>query len=126
MVQECGESIRTNARINSQFDCRYVNLSFSRNLDDIGRYGIEKIVKVSNNILQSIEESDTLEAKINIPNSGCCRNGIFKDAIIVSLVKLFDAKVIYHLHNKGIRTRSKGLFTSVWIRLFLGMLGLSY
>ena len=36
-------------------------------------------------------------------------NGIafYKDMIIVLLVKLFDVKLVYHFHNKGVSSRQE-------------------
>jgi len=38
------------------------------------------------------------------------RSALYKDSVVVGLAKLFKQKIVYHLHNKGVKTRQDNIF----------------
>ena len=100
-----GQWIHDSKLINEEFDCHYINPTIAKDLQDIARIRIGKIIpflKLLLNIAKTIikEQPDlcyfTPTAK---------RYGFYKSFIIVQWIKLFSRKVVIHFHNKGVSQR---------------------
>lgn len=102
-----GQYIYESQLVNSKFDCHYVNLTIARNLEDVGKGGIRKLIaflKKDYEILRAIRKVKPDWIYIT-PNSA---NGPFyKDFVVVQLCKLLCKHVVSHFHNKGVQTRQE-------------------
>jgi len=97
-----GQYIQESDLLRSSFECNFINLSTSKQLRDIGKGGYSKIISCINlycKVLLSIIKKRYDLYYLTINSKG---NGFYKDFVIVILLKLFDRKIIYHYHNKGI------------------------
>jgi glycosyltransferase involved in cell wall biosynthesis len=100
-----GEYIRESETINKAFNGHYINLGTSRTLDEIGKGGFKKwwrylvlLWKIGFSVLSFRPNLVylTLTAK---------GGGFYKDALVALKAKAMGAKMVYHFHNKGVRTR---------------------
>lgn len=97
-----GQLIRQSKLINDAFDVRYINLSTSRDLVQIGRGDVLKIfvlIGIYFRMLSAILRRRFDFCYITINAKGI---GYYKEMLLVSLLKAFNYKCIYHFHNKGI------------------------
>ncbi|MEZ7821008.1 MAG: glycosyltransferase family 4 protein [Patescibacteria group bacterium] len=102
-----GKLISESSIINSSFKCEYINISTSRNTSEVGNKGIKKYIRTLQIYLKILlklcnNNYDLCYLAITVTNSG-----LFKDAPIVCLCKLFNNKIIIHQHNKGISSFHK-------------------
>ena len=100
-----GLQIKESKLINTDFNCTYINLGTSYSIDEIGKNSISKIFrfltilwKVVRNLI--VNRPDLCYFAITAKGPA-----FYKDILVVSLVKLFGVKLVYHFHNKGVSTR---------------------
>lgn len=100
-----GKYIHDSKLINESFDCHYINLTTAKNLEDIGRFRLGKIVefvKLLHRIRKSIKQ---LKPGLVYVTPNAKGGAFYKDFIVVEMIKSMGCKVIVHYHNKGVATR---------------------
>ncbi len=108
-----GGFIRASKVINESFNCRFVNLGTSAAIEDIGRNNLRKAGRYISLIWQVNKQLITFRPELCYLTPTAKGPGFYKDALIITLVKLFGAKTIYHYHNKGISTRQERFFDNI-------------
>lgn len=112
-----GKRIKESEIINKNIDGRYINLSTSRTLDEIGKKSIFKISRYLNIFLKVL---------INLVNHNpdkvyltVCAKGIgfYKDFPIALLVKLFRKPLVLHFHPKGVSQRHNLFFDNLLYKI---------
>lgn len=101
-----------------ELDARFINLSTSIKVKDIGRLGFSKLVtyvSILGKVLSALLFKHWDKVYIAITVKG---PAFYKDALVVALVKLFRRPIIYHLHNKGVATR-QDRFPDKWLYRFV-------
>lgn len=99
-----GKSIFESTLLNSNFKLKFVNLSFSERLSDIGKFKVSKLryfLKLLLSIYTALRKSKYQFAYLSLNAKG---PGLWKDCLFVLIVKFFRLPVLYHFHNKGIRS----------------------
>lgn len=106
---QVGKYIFNSDLINKNFCVKYLNLSFSSELHEIGKVNLRKIIYLFKLIFQ-------ISWQLLFNRPGLCYltlnttgSGFYKDFIFVMVMKIFRVKVIYHLHNKGVSARQNYL-----------------
>lgn len=97
-----GKYIKESKLINSKFECEYINLSTSWQIQDIGKSRHTKIfllIKLYFKILLVVLKQPYDIIYLTINSKG---KGLYKELPIVFFIKLFNKKIVYHYHNKGI------------------------
>ena len=112
-----GQFIRESERINSAFSCRYINLSTSSRVDEIGKGGIKKWMRFFSILWHTIRSLISYRPQLVYFTLTASGVGFYKDALIALTVKMFGKKVVYHFHNKGIRTRQDRWFDNLMYRM---------
>jgi glycosyltransferase involved in cell wall biosynthesis len=107
-----GGYIKESKIINSAFECRYINLGTSASIKDIGKGSFQKLFRYLSIIKQVSKELITFRPNICYMTITAKGVGFFKDLVIISLVKLFGKKLIYHFHNKGIQENQNNYFVN--------------
>lgn len=97
-----GLQIKDSALINNQYDCCYINLGTSLSIDEIGKQGFVKLFRfflIWLKVLRCL-----IFFKPNLCYFAITAKGaaFYKDTSIVLLLKIFNVKLVYHLHNKGV------------------------
>lgn len=113
-----GKQIHDSHLINGRFDAEYVNLGTSKSVDDIGGIGFFKIliyIKILFSVFKKVflKKYDVVYIAPTVSNFG-----FYKDFIVVFIVKLFQKKIIFHQHNKGVSQRKKNLFNNFMYHYF--------
>lgn len=92
--------IKDSRHINSDYECDFVNLTTSRNTDELGSFSLVKVwrllVAYSNVFIKLLTKRYTL-CYVALAFKG----SFLKDAPFVLLCKLFRKKIVIHLHGKG-------------------------
>ena len=93
-IKECKE-------LQEEFQCDFVNLSTSRNIDEIGKRSIMKYIRFIGAYFITFWKLLTHRYSLCYLAITCHGMGFLKDAPFVLLCKLFRRKVVIHQHNKG-------------------------
>lgn len=97
-----GKYIKESNTINNTFNCRYINLSTSISVDEIGKKPILKAIRYILILLKIIIELVRFKPKLCYMTITAKGAAFYKDSIAVFLIKLFGVKIVYHMHNKGV------------------------
>jgi glycosyltransferase involved in cell wall biosynthesis len=108
-----GKQILDSQLINNKFDCEYINISTSSQIDKIGKYSINKFFKffkilfrIFNTLLFNKIDKIYLAPTVS-------KKGLYKDYLIILILKFFKVKKFYHLHNKGVSKRVNNKFLNL-------------
>lgn len=97
-----GQYITESKVINNAFDAKFINLSTSLYLDEIGKNSVVKIARYVKIIFKTLIALISFKSKkvyLSITAKGV---GFYKDLPLALLVKLFRKKLVLHYHNKGV------------------------
>lgn len=101
-----GQFIKESEVINTTFDTDYINLTTSFSLDKIGKSGLGKyltVLQIQSKIINVLISKKYDLCYMSFTAKGA---GFYKDLFVVSILKLFRKKIIYHFHNKGVAQSS--------------------
>jgi glycosyltransferase involved in cell wall biosynthesis len=111
-----GSYIMESGPINSEFECRYINLGTSQKIDEIGKKSFNKLTQVfrlANRVRKEIMEFKPDLCYVTPSSRG---PGLIKDILIISVLKALSQRKIYHFHNKGVSTSKAGFFRNMFYR----------
>ncbi len=104
-----GKQIQNSTIINGDIDSDYINITTSKGLtNESGNTVAVKIgnfLKVLFELFQILRRNKYKLCYLSLTAKGA---GFYKDLVLLSLVKLFRVKLIYHFHNKGVKEGSQG------------------
>ena len=100
-----GKYLHDSKLINETFECKYINLTTAKSLQDIGKNSINKLWTFIRLLTKIIKNTITFKPQLVYVTPNACGGAFYKDFIVVQLLKLFRHKVITHYHNKGVSTR---------------------
>ena len=98
-----GEFVKESQLINNSFNGRYVNLLMSRSVNETGKTNSSKLFRFITIWIELFGK--LLYRKPNLCYYALSTTGtaFYKDCLMIGLLRIFQIKIIYHLHNKGIR-----------------------
>lgn len=102
-----GQWIHDSKNINEEFDTFYINPSVSNKVSDVGRVSLFKMwlfIKLLIRIIKAIIKFKPDLCYYTPTSDGW---GIYRDALTISIMRLFHKKVVLHFHNKGVKNFSK-------------------
>jgi glycosyltransferase involved in cell wall biosynthesis len=108
-----GKCIKESSSINNHFEIEYINLATSFTVDDIGKRGLRKLlifIRIFVQVLQSVWHTKYNLYYFTLNSAG---SAFIKDLLIVTILKLFRKKIIYHFHNKGVSKASDKWFANL-------------
>jgi glycosyltransferase involved in cell wall biosynthesis len=100
-----GKYIKESAIVNQAIKGDYINLTTSFKLNLIGKRDLAKLfhtLKILLQVFKALFKNPYSICYMTLSASGL---GFYKDFLIVLLIKLFQKRVIFHFHNKGIASR---------------------
>ena len=100
-----GSFIRESGLVNSTFDTRYVNLSASSTLEEVGRFSLKKfrpVFRLIREVRRTVSEWKPDRVYLT---PSATMPGLLKDALVVRVARRKGARVILHFHNKGVAER---------------------
>jgi glycosyltransferase involved in cell wall biosynthesis len=102
-----GKYIQDSLHINEVLNCRYINLSTSQTINEIGKGGFLKWWRFVVILVRSFWNLLVFRPEIVYLTLTAKGSGFYKDALLALLIKGFGKKVVYHFHNKGVSDGSK-------------------
>jgi glycosyltransferase involved in cell wall biosynthesis len=111
-----GGLIKDSVAINRQFECRYINLGISVTVEEIGKGSLKKLLRYLSTLWLVVKELTTFRPGLCYMTPNAAGTALYKEVIIIGLVKLFRKKLIYHLHNKGVSARQGKSFDNIIYR----------
>ena len=116
-----GAQIRASRMVAEAFDCRFLNLSASSSLEEIGKGRLRKLRFVASLLRKVRQELREWKPDLVYLTPTSTLPALFKDYSIVRLVRRYGCKRALHFHNKGIANRSsRWLDDKIYRRLFDG------
>ena len=123
-----GQFIRESELINGSFDCRFIDITTAKNLEDIGKADLRKMGMFLKKLFQVVHA--IMKKKPSIVYMTPCTTGgpFFKDSIMLSVAKLAalfcscKTKFVIHLHNKGVMTMQHCWIYSLLYRIYFSHL----
>lgn len=109
-----GKWIMESIVINENISSRYLNLLASKSVDQTGKISLEKLFGMIGLVIKLI-----IELLFHRPNKvyfalTTTGGAFYRDCLLVFILKLFRLKIIYHLHNKGVKKASEKTLNS-WL-----------
>lgn len=99
-----GECIRNSPVVGDAFETRFLNLSTSASLKDIGRVGFRKF-RTFLRLRRSVREAlETFSPDLVYMTPSVWFPGVVKDWLLARTVRKSGCKIVFHLHNKGTST----------------------
>ena len=108
-----GLSIKESIKVNSLFDCSYVNLLASSNISESGKIKLGKISHSFITILNVFFELIKSKPKLCCMALTTTGHALIRDFFIILLLKTFRINVVYYLHNKGVKRESSNCIKKV-------------
>ena len=112
-----GQTIKDSILINAEFECRYINLSTSRTIDEIGKNPLSKLGRYFSILGQVVYQVVVFRPQLCYISISVGDNGFYKDVAITLFARLTGAKIVYHLHNKGVATRQNNAVNNILYRV---------
>lgn len=113
-----GKYIHDSGVINDTFDCFYINLATAKNLTDIGRINIQKMVHFWL-LLHTIRKLvKRLKPKLVYVTANAYGGAFYKDFVVVEMLKCMGCRVVVHYHNKGVSLRQDKVLDNYLYRKF--------
>ena len=96
-----GSYIRNSNLILSRFNTDFINLSTSDKISEIGKYNLKKVLRILDIFFQLIIKN--IRNNYDLCYLAIAINGkaFYRDLLVVFILKMFNRKIILHLHNKG-------------------------
>lgn len=102
-----GQYIYESKIINNTFECRFINLSTSRLINEIGKKPIQKIGRYFSILSQVFKQLICFKPQLCYLAITAKGYAFYKDALIALMAKTFKVPLVYHFHNKGVSTWQK-------------------
>ena len=100
-----GKYICESSLINSEFECKYLRLGTTTSFKERRKITARKFLRFIKLVIRAFFTSLSFRPDLvylSITSKGM---GFYKDALVVLALKLTGSKLLFHFHNKGIRTR---------------------
>lgn len=97
-----GQYIHDSKLINERFDCHYINPSLSDSVSNVGKFSFYKIISAIKNIIFIIKEIKKIRPNLCYYTSTADGWGIYRDLLVLAVLKWNKQKIVLHMHNKGV------------------------
>lgn len=109
-----GKNIHDSKVINEAFDCHYFNLTLAKNLEDIGKSGVKKLITFIRQLWNIRKVVKKTKPSLCYVTPNACGGAFYKDFVVVMLLKYMNQKIVVHYHNKGVESRQDRWFDN-WL-----------
>lgn len=96
-----GQYIHDSQLINNEFDCNYINLSASKEIDEIGKIKIQKLYFLFSNTIKIIRTVKKYKPQLCYITPSTWDWGFYRDWILIKILKILKCNIVVHFHNKG-------------------------
>ena len=105
-----GEQIKDSQLIADSFDTRFLNLSTSHKLEEIGSFSLRKVYSLFHLLRDARMMVKEWKPDLVYVTPTSCLPGFLKDYLLVRMLKREGCRIIAHLHNLGIKDRQEHWF----------------
>ena len=112
-----GEMIRRSPLVNERFECRFINLSTSTSLGEIGKFSLKKISTILSLWKKISHEIRTFRPQLVYLTPSATGMGFRKDWLLSRIVKWRKTPLLVHFHNKGV-SEARSPFDTLLYRSF--------
>lgn len=117
-----GKYIKDSELINSEFDCRYVNLATAADLEDIGKVGLKKLFSFLRLLREIRRQVKSFKPSLVYITPNAKGGAFYKDFVVVEMLKMMGCRVVAHYHNKGVAMRQdRWLDNGLYRHFFKGL-----
>ena len=113
-----GQYIHDSKLINGEFDCHYINLTTAKNLQDIGKVGMRKLLDFFKLLKKIRHEVKVVKPQLVYVTPNACGGAFYKDFVVVQMLKRLGCQVVVHYHNKGVATHQDRWFDDALYKRF--------
>lgn len=113
-----GQYIHDSELIKEKFDCHYINLTTAKNLQDIGKVGMRKLLDFFKLLKRIRRIVKGIKPQVVYVTPNACGGAFYKDFVVVEMLKRLGCKVVVHYHNKGVATRQDRRLDNALYRRF--------
>lgn len=111
-----GLALKNSSVIKEKFNTKFINLLASNSVSDSGKLSITKVIILLSILFKVLTNLIFFRPKICYLALTATGFAFYRDVLLVLLVRLFNVKRIYHLHNKGI-SKQNGKLNSYLYRI---------
>ena len=111
-----GQQILNSKLITDNFECRYINLSTSIKLDEIGQKNPIKLFRYLLILTRVLFQLISFKPGLCYFAITAKGPAFYKDFTIIFIIKMFGRKIVYHFHNKGVITKQDRLIDNILYR----------
>ena len=97
-----GQTIRESGMVADAFDARFVNLSASASLSEVGHVSLKKLTFLSRLLRQVRKEVGDFRPDLVCLTPTSSGPGLVKDCLVARSIRKHGPKVVLHFHNKGV------------------------
>ena len=115
-----GAYLRDSRLVRDAFDCRFLNLSTSVSLQEIGRRSFRKVISFIRILLDVIRLGCGWKPDLVYVTPTSRFPGFIKDYLIVQTAKILGKPVVLHFHNTGVSLGQKRYQKRMYRRFFRG------
>jgi glycosyltransferase involved in cell wall biosynthesis len=107
-----GASVSNNLVVNSlllkkNFRMEVIDLQFTKSLQDIKKFSFNKVYKAFFYAIKIVKKMLSFRPHLVYFTLSSQGFAFYRDVMYVFLFKLFNTKIVYHLHSKGIRENTE-------------------
>lgn len=117
IINKC---IKNSTKINKKFETFYINSHTSKTFESLEKFNFYKIAQILKVLCLCFFKLLFKNPDIVFFNLSPLGWGLYKDCVLVFLIRLFKKKIIYHMHGKGIKNQViKSNFKKILFRYLL-------
>ncbi len=112
-----GQFIYDSKTINTNFETKYIELGTTKSFKERKKVNLRKILHffklITNCFITNLKFKPAI-IYLTLTSNGM---GFYKDALIVLALKLSGAKLVYHMHNKGVQRNQHKFLANILYKL---------
>lgn len=113
-----GQYIHDSEIINREFESHYINLTTAKDLQDIGKVGMRKLLDFFKLLKKIRHEVKVVKPQLVYVTPNACGGAFYKDFVVVLMLKRLGCQVVVHYHNKGVATHKDKWFDDALYKRF--------
>lgn len=113
-----GKYIHDSQIINDNFNCHYINLTLAKDMHDIGKGGIKKLLHFITLLSHIRKEIKKFNPDLCYVTPNAKGGAFYKDFIVITILKALNQKIVIHYHNKGVSTNENRFLDNILYKYF--------
>ena len=115
---QMGKFINESELVNGDFECRYINLTLARSLQDIQKNPLRKLRPMMLLLWHMLVERFRFRPDVIYITPNSHDVPFYKDFIVMLWARIIGPRVVAHFHNKGVATRQDRWLDDKLYRIF--------